>query len=496
MRSRRNGNAQKPEKKASLMKVLAVKKIFNESGLGKLQSLLAQLEKIRDQDITQQTNGYRSESSFTAVKNACTVLQMLVDNQKISAWVGDALKGTAQKALKLLSTLDGGKQSWVPDVYNGETYHMAMAMYPSFVGTRGNDGTIDESTRLDVKGEIHKDLYAFIDKSVENSQRDMRLMREDVISAVKFYELMLQGQQFAQHDTALRQGDRSIDTIMGSLNGRASELELAEYEEIVKGCLTRMAQIPYLRIADASSLLNHATPYELSTKCYKKPQNRGIDLIGLMLRHEICINQARIEAGLPIFTTVYNAIAVTWKGEKQVQFAKDFSQLVNDFETDIKSYVSSGTGVLKKSKNKTKVANLNLLIVTLKEIENGFSQGRNVLEGIYSAFAQIVETMTAEVKSKTQDITNSVYMQILARWSMRCFGLTLQLDSSNDQQIAQRLTDYAQLMNLSASAKQLQLPFKDVEVPAEYQLPAWLGGQAMAVAQEEVTPSELPDVSL
>ena len=416
--------------------------IFTSKGIFKLQVLKKDLLELSKKPFQ---NKESSDYSHKMVLNLIEIINQFEKHNEISYWKSDK----NQKELeKLIDHLDESKGTFVPDVFNQESKELADILLKHAKGMNLNED-LDSSVAtllIPILGAGPQTVADKMTKALEWKSR--------------FYDVFVKNEENSKRDAdeKLAMGNE----IGGALYDEAKKASKenvedfkSKYEIAAKKYIDNLKTFPYVRLANASALVNALRPYHLDRSQVASSGSRG-SLISRLLRYEMQINRELKQKGLPLVTTAYDHFVKLNSKEKHQNIQLKLEGLVGSFVKEAESYKTHYKGAVSlfKKVDADKKIEMERLqrALKLKLAETNPTEKNQLATGVasFEIFLELLDGAKQNERiSASKNKSLGEFAKIVNAHAMKFFSLPwFEIDETNELSVGNQLKQYAEQFSL------------------------------------------------
>lgn len=295
---------------------------------------------------------------------------LIARNDKISAWNEDAIN----KLKEQMDFLDDGKGTQVPDIFNEETYQLALL--------------IKEFTdSLNFETDLTAQARALVTPLVGDFDKFFAILKKNLEFKIHFYALLKSQMEKDELKRSLlakmNELDEKFKNDIGVIDFRFDAFN-ATYEKEIQAIVESAEAIPYSRVSNTKEFVDQAAPYVVTKD--ERPLSFRSDILKSLIALEEEFNKELAEKGISQkLTFVYNMFSRQFSEEELMSKDEEFKRLVEAFRSDVEKYKKGDhlkvVGVstffnMFKSVDKEKIALLDMALIQIQLQAEQFSGWR------------------------------------------------------------------------------------------------------------------------
>jgi len=439
------------------------REIFTLSGKEKLNALYGALHALRQRPISEENIQTRFKSDYSSVmlNSAYVIVGNLIKHPKVSSWFGLKTPKLAKQSQRHYRKLTAGQKTYVPAVFNGESYMIADAI-------RNMLATFDVAT----------DLTPSVTKQIRTIFRNepakfLQIIKDNIDFYCNVYaiscESLYQNEPFENLAHQMYEFMRQYLVAAMTITEENMNVFCRQYGEGVQYFIQQIEQFSYQKIIGAKSKVMAEAPYQMNVANFPMMQPCAKELIKQMLDYEAAISRALVYQGQSHLNVVYNAYSNGYQSNQWLDLARKFAKIAADFADEFKQYkTGEHLGALNRSPNEKKIRILQILLNRLNELsELNVPHNESLSERIYKGFLAAIGTYNNNIVISTRLKKSAGYTSKLAMGkAIQCLKLTLEITMANDDEMVTVLDLYRAQVNDAAQEMHWTEDGYDLPYPA------------------------------
>lgn len=403
--------------------------MFTPQAIKKLEDLKNNLDTLYKR--TDFEKNERSEYSRKMVLNAIEICKLLIANNNVNYWS----KNSNQKKLKeLLDYLDNNKGTYVPDVFNQESMHLAYIF-------------INHLEKIDMAKDLDWSTRAAIKSLIGDPTIFLKLLKDNLYFKKNLYRTFINNQKDADN---LRLLSNTISATQIEYENEAKTLTKETYPAFIKKYTEKFSQftqdiqlLPYVRIANADSFVNAQEPYPFSADKFHARGNRGT-LVHQLIHGERFLNKILKQAGLAPVTTIFDHYTTTFSSVKCNEAKSQFEKIIANLQQAGEQYKKGSHLRFKmfRSVNETKATLFDNMLKKIQALTTDSDTPIGI--SIFEAFKHtlIASTENAMI-AKEEEISIGTFSKLVNSYGLQLFALSFSgIDETNDNGIEVPIKQY------------------------------------------------------